>query len=167
MAKKKSIRRIQTKENIVPLKSDEDNAKTHSDGASLSENDTFNDANNHEVGDEEDKMETVRQKRCTHFKKGNINVRKLQQFIPPKITKEGPNCMLKPGQPLPPDAPNVLLPDEKPSTLWVCLKCGEINCGRNDASHAVLHNESTTHEISMDVETNQIWLAVKRLFRTP
>ncbi|KAJ1562196.1 hypothetical protein HK096_001145 [Nowakowskiella sp. JEL0078] len=67
------------------------------------------------------------------------------------------NVKLKPGELLHSDSLYAIPPDEKPSTLWICLKCSEINCGRNDASHTVLHSELTNHEISMDVEATQIW----------
>lgn len=38
---------------------------------------------------------------------------------------------------------------DEPSSLFVCLSCGQINCGRNARSHAVAHNANTSHPLSI------------------
>ncbi|KAJ3210217.1 hypothetical protein HDU67_005563 [Dinochytrium kinnereticum] len=43
-------------------------------------------------------------------------------------------------------------------TLWVCLACGAINCGRNDFQHAQAHNDADkAHSLVVNVDTLECW----------
>ena len=41
--------------------------------------------------------------------------------------------------------------------LWVCLICGNVDCGRYDSAHAYAHYEATSHCYAMDIETQRVW----------
>jgi len=45
------------------------------------------------------------------------------------------------------------------NTLWICLTCGEINCGRALKEHAVAHEKSnnSTHPLAMNLATLDCW----------
>jgi len=43
------------------------------------------------------------------------------------------------------------------SSLWLCLHCFEISCGRYDAGHAVSHYDSKQHDIVINLETFSCW----------
>ncbi|KAI8803686.1 hypothetical protein BJ742DRAFT_827787 [Cladochytrium replicatum] len=45
----------------------------------------------------------------------------------------------------------------QPSVLWLCLTCGQVNCGRNDAGHGVAHYDSQQHDLVMDLESLDVW----------
>ena len=42
-------------------------------------------------------------------------------------------------------------------TLWVCLTCGVIGCGRYFHGHAKQHNDETGHPYSLELVTQRIW----------
>ncbi|KAJ1567056.1 Ubiquitin carboxyl-terminal hydrolase 16, partial [Cladochytrium tenue] len=42
-------------------------------------------------------------------------------------------------------------------SLWVCLGCGAINCGRDDAKHAEAHSNATRHVLVMQADTLECW----------
>ena len=42
-------------------------------------------------------------------------------------------------------------------TLWVCLTCGVIGCGRYSHGHAKQHNDETGHPYSLELVTQRIW----------
>lgn len=42
-------------------------------------------------------------------------------------------------------------------TLWVCLTCGVIGCGRYSQGHAKQHNDETGHPYSLELVTQRIW----------
>ena len=42
-------------------------------------------------------------------------------------------------------------------TLWVCLTCGVVGCGRYSRAHAKQHNDDTLHPFSMELVTHRIW----------
>lgn len=47
--------------------------------------------------------------------------------------------------------------NEVSQTLWVCLICAHVGCGRYGARHAVSHFEETFHRYSMDLQNLCIW----------
>lgn len=46
---------------------------------------------------------------------------------------------------------------EMKETLWVCLTCGFIGCGRYSHGHAVNHFHLTDHPFSLELATGRIW----------
>lgn len=42
-------------------------------------------------------------------------------------------------------------------TLWVCLTCGIVGCGRYSGAHADKHYRESGHEFSLELATNRIW----------
>jgi BRCA1-associated protein len=42
-------------------------------------------------------------------------------------------------------------------TLWVCLICGHIGCGRYVGAHAYEHYRETSHLYSLEIETQRVW----------
>ena len=36
---------------------------------------------------------------------------------------------------------------------WLCLTCGQVNCGRFVKAHAKEHYKSTQHPVALDLET--------------
>ena len=42
-------------------------------------------------------------------------------------------------------------------TLWVCLTCGFVGCGRYSHRHAAQHYEETGHPYSLELATLRIW----------
>ena len=44
-----------------------------------------------------------------------------------------------------------------PETLWVCLSCGYVGCGRYSQAHAELHNQETMHRYCLELATLRIW----------
>ena len=43
------------------------------------------------------------------------------------------------------------------SSLWCCLICGNIGCGRYQNGHAVEHFKETNHRYSLELESQRIW----------
>lgn len=43
------------------------------------------------------------------------------------------------------------------NSLWICLICGNIGCGRYDQAHAFEHYEGTSHCYAMDISTQHVW----------
>lgn len=43
------------------------------------------------------------------------------------------------------------------ATIWICLICGNLGCGRYDAAHAYAHYEETSHCYAMDISTQRVW----------
>ena len=43
------------------------------------------------------------------------------------------------------------------SSLWCCLICGNIGCGRYQNGHAVEHFKETNHKYSLELESQRIW----------
>ena len=43
------------------------------------------------------------------------------------------------------------------SSVWVCLICGNLGCGRYDSAHAYAHYETTSHCYAMDISTQHVW----------
>ncbi|KAI9193742.1 BRCA1-associated protein 2-domain-containing protein [Polychytrium aggregatum] len=42
-------------------------------------------------------------------------------------------------------------------SLWICLICGNIGCGRYQSGHAQRHFELTNHLYSLELETQRVW----------
>ena len=42
-------------------------------------------------------------------------------------------------------------------SLWCCLICGNIGCGRYQNGHAVEHFKETNHKYSLELESQRIW----------
>eukprot|EP00794_Sanderia_malayensis_P014363 gene14363-15859_t len=42
-------------------------------------------------------------------------------------------------------------------SLWICLICGHIGCGRYQAQHAYQHYQQTSHTFSMQLENQRVW----------
>lgn len=42
-------------------------------------------------------------------------------------------------------------------TLWVCLTCAFIGCGRYSNKHAAQHNSETSHPFCLELSTGRIW----------
>ncbi|KAK9452622.1 BRCA1-associated protein 2-domain-containing protein [Dipodascopsis uninucleata] len=42
-------------------------------------------------------------------------------------------------------------------SLWICLICGSIGCGRYEAAHAFQHYIDTNHFYAMDMESQRVW----------
>ncbi|TPX67395.1 hypothetical protein SpCBS45565_g03847 [Spizellomyces sp. 'palustris'] len=43
------------------------------------------------------------------------------------------------------------------TALWLCLKCGDVNCGRDDNAHAVAHYDREQHDIAIHTQTLECW----------
>lgn len=43
------------------------------------------------------------------------------------------------------------------SSLWICLICGHIGCGRYDRAHSLDHYVATGHCYAMDTQTQRVW----------
>lgn len=43
------------------------------------------------------------------------------------------------------------------TSLWICLICGNIGCGRYGLAHAHAHYERTTHLYALELETQRVW----------
>lgn len=43
------------------------------------------------------------------------------------------------------------------TSLWICLICGFMGCGRYDNAHARMHYESTKHAYALDPESQRVW----------
>jgi hypothetical protein len=43
------------------------------------------------------------------------------------------------------------------TSLWQCLICGKVGCGRYDGKHAYAHFEETGHTFSMELESKRVW----------
>ncbi|OQU93808.1 hypothetical protein CLAIMM_00275 [Cladophialophora immunda] len=43
------------------------------------------------------------------------------------------------------------------TSLWQCLICGKIGCGRYEGKHAYAHFEESGHTFSMDLESKRVW----------
>lgn len=43
------------------------------------------------------------------------------------------------------------------TSLWQCLICAKVGCGRYEGKHAYLHFEETGHAFSIDLESKRVW----------
>lgn len=42
-------------------------------------------------------------------------------------------------------------------SLWICLICGVIGCGRYVNEHARLHFKESHHQYALELQTNRVW----------
>lgn len=49
-------------------------------------------------------------------------------------------------------------------TLWLCLVCGFVGCGRYSCGHAVQHFKDTNHPFSLELATLRVWSYDKEQF---
>lgn len=47
--------------------------------------------------------------------------------------------------------------ENQPLSLWICLFCSHIGCGRNYGRHALDHFTKTKHPYSMQLDNFSIW----------
>mmetsp|Transcript_5105 Transcript_5105/g.15274 ORF Transcript_5105/g.15274 Transcript_5105/m.15274 type:complete len:524 (-) Transcript_5105:349-1920(-) len=57
----------------------------------------------------------------------------------------------------PAPASNTCQECEIEESLWMCLICGHVGCGRGVNKHALRHFEMTSHTFSMEVESGKVW----------
>ncbi|KZT53407.1 zf-UBP-domain-containing protein [Calocera cornea HHB12733] len=43
------------------------------------------------------------------------------------------------------------------SSLWICLICGNLGCGRYAQAHAAQHYQRTQHAFALELETQRVW----------
>jgi len=46
---------------------------------------------------------------------------------------------------------------ESKESLWICLICGHVGCGRYQEQHAYQHYQQTAHTFSMHLENQRVW----------
>lgn len=46
---------------------------------------------------------------------------------------------------------------EGSDSLWICLICGHVGCGRYQGGHAASHYRSTNHTYALQLGTNRVW----------
>ncbi|KAJ8907622.1 hypothetical protein NDN08_007732 [Rhodosorus marinus] len=46
---------------------------------------------------------------------------------------------------------------EVSESLWMCLICGHVGCGRRVQQHALLHFKRTSHTFSVEIESGKVW----------
>ncbi|XP_041972371.1 BRCA1-associated protein [Aricia agestis] len=50
------------------------------------------------------------------------------------------------------------LPDSvEPSSLWICLICGHVGCGRYEKGHAAKHFLASNHTYALQLGSNRVW----------
>lgn len=42
-------------------------------------------------------------------------------------------------------------------SLWICMVCGHIGCGRYQDAHAYDHYMETKHSYALEIETQHVW----------
>lgn len=52
---------------------------------------------------------------------------------------------------------SVCMECEGTETLWICLICGHVGCGRYQGGHAATHYRNTNHTYAMQLGTNRVW----------
>lgn len=43
------------------------------------------------------------------------------------------------------------------SSLWICLVCGNVGCGRYGRAHAAAHHARTSHPYALELDTQRVW----------
>lgn len=43
------------------------------------------------------------------------------------------------------------------NSIWFCLLCGHVGCGRYEQGHALAHYQETKHQYVMELENFQVW----------
>lgn len=77
------------------------------------------------------------------------------------------NCLIKWGDSTCPVCRYVQTPElteesvcmecEGKDSLWICLICGHIGCGRYQGGHAASHYRATNHTYALQLGTNRVW----------
>uniref|UniRef100_A0A1A9WCD7 RING-type domain-containing protein n=1 Tax=Glossina brevipalpis TaxID=37001 RepID=A0A1A9WCD7_9MUSC len=77
------------------------------------------------------------------------------------------NCLIKWGDSTCPVCRHVQTPDlmensvcmecEGTDSLWICLICGHVGCGRYQGGHAAAHYRATNHTFAMQLGTSSVW----------
>lgn len=52
---------------------------------------------------------------------------------------------------------SVCMECEGTETLWICLICGHVGCGRYQGGHAATHYRNTNHAYALQLGTNRVW----------
>lgn len=52
---------------------------------------------------------------------------------------------------------NVCMQCEGTDSLWICLICGHVGCGRYQGGHAASHYRATNHTYALQLGTNRVW----------
>lgn len=47
--------------------------------------------------------------------------------------------------------------EDAPVSLWSCLTCGNVGCGRYNLKHAQHHFRNSGHSMSLDVSSGRVW----------
>lgn len=77
------------------------------------------------------------------------------------------NCLIKWGDSTCPVCRYVQTPEltedsvcmecEGTDSLWICLICGHVGCGRYQGGHAAAHYRATNHTFAMQLGTSSVW----------
>lgn len=77
------------------------------------------------------------------------------------------NCLVKWGDSTCPVCRHVQTPEliensvcmecEGTDSLWICLICGHVGCGRYQGGHAAAHYRATNHIFAMQLGTSSVW----------
>ncbi|XP_046805821.1 BRCA1-associated protein [Lucilia cuprina] len=77
------------------------------------------------------------------------------------------NCLIKWGDSTCPVCRHVQTPElmensvcmecEGTDSLWICLICGHVGCGRYQGAHAAAHYRATNHTFAMQLGTSSVW----------
>ncbi|XP_005188963.2 BRCA1-associated protein [Musca domestica] len=77
------------------------------------------------------------------------------------------NCLIKWGDSTCPVCRHVQTPElmensvcmecEGTDSLWICLICGHVGCGRYQGGHAAAHYRATNHTFAMQLGTSSVW----------
>ncbi|XP_030374054.1 BRCA1-associated protein [Scaptodrosophila lebanonensis] len=52
---------------------------------------------------------------------------------------------------------SVCMECEGTDSLWICLVCGHVGCGRYQGGHAAAHYRATNHNFAMQLGTSSVW----------
>lgn len=52
---------------------------------------------------------------------------------------------------------SVCMECEGTDSLWICLICGHVGCGRYQGGHAAAHYRATNHTFAMQLGTSSVW----------
>ncbi|KAJ3172245.1 Ubiquitin carboxyl-terminal hydrolase 45 [Geranomyces variabilis] len=124
------------------------------------------------AGASNDSVNGISSKKCAHLK-GAVRITRLQKQLPSTL-KKGTSCTTcrKDKDRAKSKAKKKRddtsgsedggvggdSPKGEPSSLWLCCKCGELNCGRADESHALKHFESdSSHAVAVNIHTLECW----------
>ncbi|KAJ3056412.1 Ubiquitin carboxyl-terminal hydrolase 45 [Rhizophlyctis rosea] len=121
---------------------------------------------------------TINPKKCPHLKAAT-RITRVGKQLPIALSKaKGPACIgckrdfqkaeqaFKTKKPVTseeadgksdPPTPVAPTPPKPASSLWLCLFCAEINCGRYDEAHGTAHYDKEQHDVVINIETLECW----------